>query len=376
MWFLRADTFIGLSLISLVMVLCGRLRSVSDKACMNVLALLCTLFIGWVSWRLLLFYLIYVALIFGISRINPGGKRLKGAVFIAGCLICALPLFFVRLWPARQVIVVIGLAFSVLRGADVMYFVHYTDEKPGFMVLYNYMLFVPALTAGPVFRYRDFKRAAEELKPVNTVDFTRALKRMIRGLFKSIVAAKLIMNVFEHFTKPDAPYTLPVSALLVASSYLILFFDLSGYADIAVAMGRLCGFIVPENFKKPWKAASFTQFWRSWHSTVSDWIREHVYILLHNKRLSKVKSAGIALVVMVVMALWHGFTVPFLTTGLYLGALLAAENLLGLTSPGKKWTPVRALRCLAVNFLFGINTLLFVTDFRTALDIVSGLFRL
>ena len=376
MWFLRADTFIGISLISLVLALCGRLRFLSDKARMNVLALLCNLFVGWVDWRLLLFYLVYIAAIFGFSRISPEGKRLKGAVFITGCLICVLPLFFVRLWPAGQAIVVTGLAFSVLRGADIMYYVHYTNEKPDFMVLYNYMLFVPALTAGPVFRYRDFKRAAEELKPVNTPDFTAAVKRMIRGLFKSIVAAKLLMEVFEHFSKPGEPYTLPVSALLVVSSYMILFFNLSGYADIAIAMGRLCGFIVPENFKKPWKAASFTQFWRSWHSTVSDWIREHVYILLHNKRLSKVKSAGIALVVMVVMALWHGFTVPFLTTGLYLGVLLAAENLLGLTSPGKKWTPKRVLRCFVVNFLFGINTLLFITDFRTALDIVLGLFRL
>ncbi|MCL2227199.1 MAG: hypothetical protein FWB97_06180 [Oscillospiraceae bacterium] len=375
MWFLQAGTFVGISLICLAMLLTGRLRFLDAKKRMLLLALMCTAFVAWVSLRLLLFYLAYIMAVFCISRIRPEGRYIKNMAFVFSVILCAAPLFFVRLWQPGQAIVIIGLAFAVLRSIDAIFYTHYTDEKLRFVVFFNYMMFIPTFTAGPVFRYRDFDKAAKSIAPVAITDFAEAFKRIVRGLLKSIVVAQILMQIFAHFSQGDTPYTAPVSVLLVVCSYLILFFDLSGYADIAIAFGRLCGFTVPENFKKPWRSASFTQFWRSWHSTVSDWIREHVHVVLHNKQMNKPKAAFAAMVVMVVMALWHGFNFPTLIMGAYLGTLLALENLLGLTSPKKKWTPVRVLRCFAVNFLFGVNTLLFVTDFQNAIDIVSGLFR-
>ena len=157
---------------------------------------------------------------------------------------------------------------------------------------------------------------------------------------------------------------------------MILYLDLSGYSDIAIAFGRLCGFIVPENFKKPWRAASFTVFWRSWHATLGDWIREHVFIMLMNKKLNRIKSAVVAIITMMVMSLWHGFYFSYLLSGLYTGFLLGLENLLGLTSPKKNKNIVKVLRCIAVNFLFGINALVFITGFSNALAIAAGLFKL
>ena len=375
MWFLHADTFIGILLICFLMLILNRIRVLSVNVRLILLAVLSVVFVGWVSLKLLLFYLLYVSVIFCIARVLQRMKRARRIVFIAGVLLCILPLLYVRLWPYRQIEVIIGLAFALLRGIDSLFYVYYTEEKLQPMTFINYMMFIPTFTAGPLFRYRDFLKATRELLTVSIVDFVEATKRIIRGLFKTIVLGQVIMQVFWHFIETDS-YTLPVSILLVVCSYLNLYFNLSGYADIAIGLGMLCGFIVPENFKKPWFSASFTMFWRSWHATVSDWIREHVQLVLHSKKMTKAKAALTSMVVMTTMSMWHGFSVQFLMLSLFPGALLAIENLFKLTSPKRKWTAVRVLRCLAVSFLFGINSLLFTIEVGNVAEIMLGFFRI
>ena len=376
MWFLGIETLIGIAIICFAMIIVNRLKTVSADGRVDVLALLCLLFIGWQSHSLLAAYLLYILAIYVISHILLWAKHARRLLFGLGVISCMFPLFVVRLWPGRTILV-IGLAFAVLRAIDAIFYVHYTNEKLHAKTLFNYMLFIPTFTAGPIFRYRDFAAATENLLPISATDFVEAIKRIIRGFFKIFVIGQMLASIFSTFTAEGATYTLPISILIVVCSYFMLFFDLSGYADIAIGVGRLCGFIVPENFKQPWRAASFTQFWRSWHSTVSDWIREHVYILLYNQNMNKLKAALVAFVVILVMMLWHGFAIRFVVViGVYLGGLLALENLLGLTSPKRKWTAVRVFRCFAVNFLFGINTLLFFVDMRTVINIVLGLFQI
>jgi len=377
MWFLRPDTLLVMLALGMALSLAHPFfQGLPKHVRLLLLVAVNVLFIAWIGRGLLLFYLLYTAMIYGFSLLiaRIKGVGIRRVLFAGGALFCLLPLFTVRLWESSQLFLIIGLAFALLRGIDVLFYAYYVEEAPRPLSLFNFMLFVPTFTAGPVFRYRDFDRACDKPKTITFVDLIEALKRMVRGFFQVIVAAQLLQRVFDHFLA--GYYHLPISVLLVMCSWLILFFNLNGYTDIAIGLGRLWGFVVPENFKKPWKAASFTLFWRSWHATVSDWIREHVTILLHKQKINRLQGAGTALVIMVIMALWHGFSVPSFILGLYLGLLLAAENLLGLTSPGKKWTAVRVLRCFVVNFLFGINTLFFLTDFDSMLSIVRGLFRL
>ena len=375
MWFLQADTLLGIGLICLLMMCMVRVPGLNPKRPLQVLSLLCVLFIGWVSLWLLAAYLLYIGVLFTCARILFQAGRGKRAVLLLGVFLSIFPLAFLRLWPGGEGIIVIGLAFSVLRAIDALCYVYYAEEKIRPQTFFLYMLFVPTFTAGPVFRHRDFARALTRLEPVSAAVFMEAVKRMIRGFFKVTVVSAVFLQIFSHFTG-EGIYTLPVSLLLVVCSYWILYFNLSGYADIAIALGRLCGFTVPENFKKPWRAASFTQFWRSWHATVSDWIREHVFLVLHKKALTRFQSACAVMVVMLLMALWHGFAPLTILLGLYLGGLLAIENLLGLTSPKKKWTVIRILRCFAVNFLFAINSLQFLTDLQGFRAIVTGFFAL
>ncbi len=115
-------------------------------------------------------------------------------------------------------------------------------------------------------------------------------------------------------------------------SYFLFWLDMSGYADIAIAMGGFMGLKVPENFKKPLKAASMTQFWRNWHVSLTDWIREHIFVVLNGKRLTKYQGAMIGFGTMLVMGLWHGFTAHFIIEGLFNGVILAVENLCGITT--------------------------------------------
>jgi alginate O-acetyltransferase complex protein AlgI len=298
---------------------------------------------------------------------------MRRIVFIAGVVFCILPLIYVRLGPGQSVVIV-GLTFALLRGIDSLFYTFYTGEKIHIKTYYNFMLFVPTFTAGPVFRYRDFDLATEELLPLTFIDFVVAVKRIIRGLFKAIVIGQILTQAMEYLLELGE-YTTPISISLVLCSYFNLYFNLSGYADIAIAIGRLCGFVVPENFKNPWFAASFTQFWRCWHCTVSNWIREHVQVVLHNKKRTKIMAAFTAMCVMTTMAMWHGFSWAYLFLSFIPGGFLAIENLLNLTSPKRKWSVTRVFRCFVVNFLFGINTLLFSTNVRTTGRIALGLLR-
>ena len=169
-----------------------------------------------------------------------------------------------------------------------------------------------------------------------------------------------------------------VSGALAVLRYLILYVDLSGYSDIAIAVGTFMGIPVPENFKKPWQAASFTQFWRRWHVTLSDFIREHIFVVVNGKRLNKWISALIGLVTMLVMSLWHEFSLPALCTGLYMGGVLALENLTGLTTVDKRRTPkaLYVFRCLVVFGLFAVNAMFFTMSGSQLLPAIRGFFRL
>ena len=153
---------------------------------------------------------------------------------------------------------------------------------------------------------------------------------------------------------------------------------MAGYADMAIAVSTIMGIPAPENFKEPWTAASFTQFWRKWHVTLSDWIREHIFVVVGGKRLNKYVSAAIGMGTMLVMSLWHEFDLMALATGVYMGFFLAVENVFGLTTVDKRKTSkwLYWFRCLVVNGLFAINAMFFTMNGTQILQALRGFFRL
>ena len=381
MWYLQIDILIRIIVACVLLALtAGLSRMFFKKEYATKLFLIADLLIlAYVSWQLCVFYAAYTVLtyllILWLYRIRRGRKGL----FVLFCFLCAAPFFYVRaagFFPYLPVWVALtGIAFTMLKAIDGLFFVYYAEKAIPLYIYANYMLFFPTLTSGPIFRYRDFEKTFLSPMPITSELVESCVKRFIRGMFKKVVAVTLIGICITHLmTLPLCWY---VSLLLILCSYLTLYFDLSGYSDIAIAVGKMTGLNVPENFKKPWTAASFTQFWRKWHVTLSDWIREHIFVVLSGKKLNKYLSALIAFCTLMVMELWHGFTLPYIIAGVYNGGLLAIENLFGLTTVDKRHTNkwIFWLRCLAVDFLFGINALLFTADLPQIKAIVWGLFH-
>lgn len=387
MWFLDTAIFSRMIVSCLVLMLVSIVSTnVFGKNVMKHFLLPASLLlISYVSWQLCLFYVVYTLVTYGFVKLLKNVKSLRKTLFVTLCLACTLPFFYTRaagFFEGLPVLfVLVGFSYNMLKAIDALYYTYYTDMNIPLYTYANYILFFPTVTSGPIFRYRDFEATFTCPENVDGTLVTESIKKVIRGLFKKMAALSVVSFALERIMystidgeKVLNDFSLFTSLCVIALSYLTLYFDLSGYSDIAIGLGSITGIKVPENFKKPWLSPSFTVFWRNWHVTLSDFIREHIFVVLNGKKLNKFVSAVIGFVTMLVMSLWHGFTQPFIVSGVYNGLLLAIENLFGITKADKKKNKaVFYLRCVIVSFLFGINTMIFIFDFDTILKVLCGL---
>ena len=365
MWYLEADTLFLLLTVSCAMILLSGITRLLFKKDLapKVLIFANITVIGIISWQLLLWSVSYILITFILIKHLTHRKRLRRTLFVFYCLLCTVPFFYGRLtefFPQLPVFIIfIGIAYHMLKAIDALYFVYYTQMDIPFFTYANYILFFPTFTAGPIFRYRDWLRVYTNPKKLTLDDFIGYIKRFIKGMFKKMVVLWVVSQVFTHIL--DMSLTWQMSVILIVLSYITVYLDLSGYSDIAIATGSAMGFTVPENFRKPLSSASFTIFWRNWHITLSDWVREHVFVVLNGKKLKRVPSALVGFSIMFVMEMWHGFTLPYIIGGVYNGLCLGLENLFGLTKADKRKMNklVYIIRCFLVNAAFAVNTLLF-----------------
>ncbi len=384
MWYLQADTLVWILVSTLLYgalaAVLGRCRPgwrLTPFLLIWDLALLLV-----VSVPLAVFYIGYTLVTYGLmrllGRIEEGKARRW--LFVAFCVLCASPFLYARLalqLPALPaVMTLVGLAYNMLKAIDALFYVYYAGKEISLLSYANFLLFYPVLTAGPILRYRDFEKDYLAPRPLDAKTAEAGVKRLIRGLFKKMVLVALLGVALERLG--ELRLCLPVSLGLIAVSWAYLYFDLSGYSDLAIATASFTGFTVAENFKDPLSAASFTQFWRKWHVTLSDWIREHIFVVVNGRRLNRWASAAIGMCTMIIMSLWHEFTWATVVSGVYMGSFLVIENLFNLSTVDKRRTNklVYRARCLLVNFFFGINALSFSMDIGQVLEVVKGLLRL
>lgn len=363
MWFLQTDTLQLLCLICTLFGVASCLAKDRYPKLLRLLPLVELLFLGYVSVGFTVFYVVYILLTWGFVLLLRRVEKGRGLVFGLLCAGCIFPLVYSRFSEELALpmygVALFGMAYNMLKAIDVLYYEYFTGEKADFEVYCNYMLFLPVLTAGPVFRYRDFQKTWARPGILTLDRFTEGVKRIIRGLFSKVVLSAIGVSLLGTLTADTIVWY--ESLLIPPVSLAILYFDMSGYASVAIGLGSILGIQVPENFKKPFQCASFTQFWRNWHVTVSDWIREHVFILFRKTKLSKWQGAAVSVMVMVVMGLWHDFTVLYLVDGVILGAFLAIEAIFGLGTVNKRKTPKWnfRMRCFAVFYLFALNSMIF-----------------
>lgn len=384
MWYLDIRNILILAGFVLVLAIFG--RAGRGKYVLGRKLLLFCLFLTflWIySARLALFYIIYIAIsFFFCSILTKAGNRFRKPLFILGILFDLSVFLSIRYMdirlaqtPAYLTIMTVGLAYNMLKAIDALYLAYYADKKIKLVDYAVYMLFIPTFTSGPIMRYRDFEKDLALPRPLDSKAMEDSVKRLILGLFKKIVLAELLLLLYNQLLAGELDWLKSTCVLL--SYYILLYLDFSGYTDIAIGFGRLMGFYVPENFKKPFTSPTLTQFWRNWHATLGDWFRDHVFVFMVKKGRSRLVSGVSAFAVMLVIGLWHGFQPLFVLWGVYHGILLLMENILNLSifNRNKLHTAGYYLRCLLVNLLVAFGTIFFSSDMQTVCKILRGFTR-
>lgn len=189
-----------------------------------------------------------------------------------------------------------------------------------------YITMFPQLIAGPIVRYTDIETQLKN-RHVTLTSFGLGAEYFTKGLAKKVLLANTLGAVFSDLSALPGTALSAASAWLGAVCYsLQLYFDFSGYSDMAIGLGKMFGFTFPKNFDYPYTASSITDFWRRWHISLSAWFREYVYIPLGGNRVSRKKHIRNLLIVWMLTGLWHGASLNFLLWGLYYGIWLILEK--------------------------------------------------
>ena len=230
--------------------------------------------------------------------------------------------------PAVSLGLPIGLSFYTFQSISYLADV-YRRKTGGQMNLISFGLYIsmfPQLVAGPIVQYADID--AQLKKRVTSLErFGEGTRYFIGGLAKKVLLANNLGAVFEAVTGLGSLSVLSAWVGVLAYTFQI-YFDFSGYSDMAVGLGKMFGFEFKENFHYPYCARSITQFWRRWHISLGSWFREYVYIPLGGNRVSVPRHMGNLLAVWVLTGLWHGASWNFVLWGLYYGVLLILEKYL------------------------------------------------
>jgi len=196
-----------------------------------------------------------------------------------------------------------------------------------------YMLFFPALTAGPIDRLERFLKDLRRPLALTSEDWNEAGKQLVVGLFKKFVLADSLGLIALNATNAWQVRTAGWTWVLVYAYAFQIFFDFSGYTDIAIGLGRLVGIHLPDNFTAPYLKSNLTQFWNSWHMTLTQWFRSYFFNPLTRALRSAQRQLPTPLIIlvaqlstMVLIGLWHGVTANFVLWGLWHGIGLFVHN--------------------------------------------------
>jgi len=205
------------------------------------------------------------------------------------------------------------------------------DPAPRLLDFAAYILLFPHLIAGPIVRYAHIENDLLRPSRRRLDDFALGAPRFFWGLGKKVLIADQVAAIANRvFSLPDNRITTGAAWVGVLAYAVQIYFDFSGYSDMAIGLARMLGFDFPENFDRPYSAQSVTDFWRRWHMSLSTWFRDYVYIPLGGNRRGSVRTYLNLSCVFLLTGLWHGANWTFLVWGGYHGALLVIERLTGL----------------------------------------------
>ena len=357
-----------------------------------VLLLVSLFFYGWGEpvYILVMIFSILMNWIFGnfISRYRDSDRK-KAKHFLVGCIVVNLALLgFFKYWdffasnlnhlglslPILRLSLPIGISFYTFQTMSypIDLYRKQTDPQKSLVSFGAYVCMFPQLIAGPIVRYVDVAKQLDH-RTLSRQSFYDGTRRFIVGLCKKVLLANNAGQVFETISQ------LPVCERSVLTAWLgiilyafQIYFDFSGYSDMAIGLGKMLGFDFPENFNYPYISDSITEFWRRWHMTLSFWFRDYVYIPLGGNRHGLKRQLINIMIVWLLTGFWHGASWNFVLWGVYYGVILIMEKLFLLKwlkkSPG--W-----VRHVYTIFVFLIGWVLFAfTDLNAIGGYLSSLF--
>lgn len=293
---------------------------------------------------------VYVFLMIGTVLLNylwalgmerfPGGKKaflLLAVLQNLGVLgVYKYSGFLVELWngwtgmelPVPQLSLPIGISFFTFQAMSYVIDVYRGGTKAQ-RNLFRLMLYVslfPQLIAGPIVKYHDVEQELSE-RTLSLPETMLGIRRFVTGLGKKVLIANYMAVVADTLFAADPLQVNILGAWLGAVAYMLqIYFDFSGYSDMAIGLGWMFGFHFKENFRYPYGAVSMRDFWRKWHISLSGWFREYLYFPLGGNRKGRLRTCINKIIVFACTGIWHGANVTFLFWGLYHGFFLMLEE--------------------------------------------------
>lgn len=293
--------------------------------------------------------------------------------------------FFVEIWnqlagstaqlSVKTVALPIGISFYTFQALSYVVDVYRGENRAqkSFLYMMLYISFFPQLIAGPIVKYHDIERQIEDRR-VTPDDFCYGIKRFIFGLGKKVILSNTFAEVvdlaFAYHPANLSRRLLWGTALLYM---LQIYFDFSGYSDMAIGLGKMFGFSFQENFLLPYTATSIRDFWRKWHVSLSSWFREYVYIPLGGNRKGTVRTYINLVAVFFLTGIWHGAGWTFIIWGFYHGFFNILERcFLGKWMGKGRWNILEHIYTL---FVVLIGWVIFrAPTFSYALDYIRYMF--
>lgn len=244
----------------------------------------------------------------------------------------------------------LGISFFTFQAISYLVDV-YRHETPAQTSRYKLGLYIslfPQLIAGPIVRYHDV--AGQIIKRTHTIElFSSGVQRFVFGLAKKMLIANPLGEVADNiFALSTGDLSSPVAWLGIICYSLQIYFDFSGYSDMAIGLGRMFGFRFLENFNYPYISQSIQEFWRRWHISLSTWFRDYLYFPLGGNRISPMRTYLNLIVVFLLCGFWHGASWNFIVWGMIHGIFLIIERAWLAKTLGKAWHLIRHFYTLFV----------------------------
>ena len=324
-------------------------------------------FYGWGEPKFLLFMVFSIVQGYVFARLIGRGRRKK--LFLTLSLVLSFALlgyckyadFFIENFnavtglslPLLKIALPIGISFYTFQIASYEIDVYRGDvaAQHNFIDFAAYVSMFPQLIAGPIVRYRDIAPQLKE-RTHSLEAAASGASRFAVGLGKKVLVANVLAQLVSAY-KASAEQTALYAWLYAIAFTLQIYFDFSGYSDMAIGLGRIFGFTFPENFRYPYIAKSITEFWRRWHMSLGTWFRDYLYIPLGGSRCSRIRHIFNILVVWMATGFWHGAAWNFVFWGLFYAVLLMAEKffLLPALKKGRVLPHVYVLLAVTLGFV-------------------------